>query len=67
MSSFYPLFCFTVERIERDIDGKVFSIFEITTVQGILDSLETVLPGHGSRSKVPKSHSSVYFACIFAE
>ena len=28
----FIFFCFTVESIERDIDGKLFGIFKITTV-----------------------------------
>ena len=43
-------FCFTVERVEREIDGKLFSIIERTTV------LKQFCLNHDSQSKVLKSH-----------
>ena len=47
--SYFIYICCTVERIDRDICGKLFSIIESTTVHICFP----VLPGdHGNRSKV---------------
>ena len=43
-SEFLSTFCFTVERFERDTDGKLISIIERTTLC-VFVSLEIILPG----------------------